>query len=49
MSHLKDGTIFARSNYGSFSFLPPLRHVSVVNISRTSISLSNVHNKNVFS
>ena len=32
-------------NYRSFSFLPPLRHVLVVNISRISISLRNVQNK----
>ena len=29
----------------SFSFLPPLRHVFVVNISRISISLKHVQNK----
>ena len=32
-------SIFTRPDYGSFSFLPPLRHVIVVIISRTSISL----------
>ena len=37
--------IFTRPDYGSFSFLLPLRHDFVLNISRISISLRNVPNK----